>query len=104
MEEHDPIGKVRNRHGQIQPQIKFNITDGRFVLSQNLRIHAFFFGNKLIITTCFSNCRTSVKVTFWDEFAELFADVIRRDLEHPLILIIGSCRVTMWDGMCFCLQ
>ncbi|KAK1372882.1 hypothetical protein POM88_029075 [Heracleum sosnowskyi] len=69
MEDHDPIGKLRNRHGEIQSQIKFSITDGR----------------------------TSVKVTFWDDFAELFADTIERDLEHPLIIIIGSCRVTIWD-------
>lgn len=31
MEDYNPIGRVKNRNGQIQSQIKFKITDGRLV-------------------------------------------------------------------------
>ena len=31
MEKHDPIGKLQNKHGKIQSQLKFGITDGRYV-------------------------------------------------------------------------
>ncbi|KAK1383059.1 hypothetical protein POM88_020794 [Heracleum sosnowskyi] len=68
IEEHDPIGKIRNVNGVIQSQIKFKITDGS----------------------------KSVQVTFWDEFAEYFAEMLKEETVYPVILIIGSARVTLW--------
>lgn len=40
-----------------------------------------------------------MKVTFWDAFAELFADFLEGDFEYPIIVIIGSGRVTEWEGL-----
>ncbi|KAK1351309.1 hypothetical protein POM88_054473 [Heracleum sosnowskyi] len=68
IEEHDLIGKIRNVNWVIQSQIKFKITDGS----------------------------KSVQVTFWDEFAEYFAEMLKEETVYPVILIIGSARVTLW--------
>ncbi|KAK1356138.1 hypothetical protein POM88_049394 [Heracleum sosnowskyi] len=38
----------------------------------------------------------SVQVTFWDEFAEYFAEMLKEETVYPVILIIGSARVTLW--------
>ncbi|KAL1812701.1 hypothetical protein ACET3Z_022766 [Daucus carota] len=75
VEKHDPIGKLQNRHGKIQSQIKFGITDGR----------------------------TSVKVTLWDDFAELFAKYMELDKEEYKILILGCARITKWGGLSYTL-
>ncbi|XP_017256632.1 replication protein A 70 kDa DNA-binding subunit A-like [Daucus carota subsp. sativus] len=69
MEEHEPIRKIQNRNGVIQSQIIFELTDGR----------------------------SSVKVTFWDEFAKHFSDCLKQAQEYPIILIIGCGRVTTWS-------
>ncbi|KAK1366422.1 hypothetical protein POM88_041983 [Heracleum sosnowskyi] len=53
IEEHDPVGKIRNLNGSVQ-------------------------------------------VTFWDEFAEYFAEMLKEETMYPVILIIGSARVTLW--------
>ena len=42
---------------------------------------------------------TSVKVTFWDDFAHMFADECKEEIVFPLILIIGSARVQLWQGI-----
>lgn len=42
-----------------------------------------------------------MKVTFWDAFAELFAEALQGDFEYRLIIIIGCGRVTEWQGMCY---
>lgn len=65
--------KFQNRLGQPQTQMKFTIIDGT----------------------------SQVKVTFWDQFAELFDDTLKEDFEYPLILIIGSARITEWKGNLF---
>lgn len=52
----------------------------------------------IILQLLLSN-RTSVNVTFWDEFAELFYDYIQGNFETPLIIIIGSARITEFQGM-----
>lgn len=50
--------------------MKFNITDGK----------------------------TSVRVTFWDSFAELLEEQLKDDFEYPLIIIISCARITEWQG------
>ncbi|KAK1393024.1 hypothetical protein POM88_012080 [Heracleum sosnowskyi] len=62
------LAKFKNRLGEPQTQIKFHICDGN----------------------------SRVKVTFWDAFAELFHEAIEEGFEWPLIVIIGSGRVTLW--------
>lgn len=57
----------------------------------------------LLISSYFVNIKilnsTTVNVTFWDAFAELFADTLDGDFEYPLIIIIGCGRITEWQGM-----
>ncbi|KAK1358281.1 hypothetical protein POM88_051537 [Heracleum sosnowskyi] len=64
------LNNVRNRLGYMQTQMKFHLTDGR----------------------------QSVKVTLWDELAELLDVTLKEDLEYPLIIIIGCGRVTEWQN------
>ncbi|KAK1353297.1 hypothetical protein POM88_052432 [Heracleum sosnowskyi] len=64
------LNNVRNRLGSMQTQMKFHLTDGR----------------------------QSVKVTLWDELAELLDVTLKEDLEYPLIIIIGCGRVTEWQN------
>ncbi|KAK1397686.1 hypothetical protein POM88_007549 [Heracleum sosnowskyi] len=64
------LNDVRNRLGYMQTQMKFHLTDGR----------------------------QSVKVTLWDELAELLDVTLKEDLENPLIIIIGCGRVTEWQN------
>ncbi|XP_017241069.1 uncharacterized protein LOC108213790 [Daucus carota subsp. sativus] len=68
MEKHDPIGKLTNRHGKVQSQLKFGITDGS----------------------------TTAHVTLWDDFAELFSSMLKMDQEEYKILILGGARITKW--------
>ncbi|XP_017256503.1 uncharacterized protein LOC108226060 [Daucus carota subsp. sativus] len=68
MEKPKPLAKIRNRHGILQDQIKFRITDGS----------------------------KYVKVTFWDEFAVRFSKALKPNLEWPIIIVIGSVRVQEW--------
>ncbi|WOH00366.1 hypothetical protein DCAR_0519725 [Daucus carota subsp. sativus] len=70
MEEHDPVGKIKNRNRVIQQQFKFEITDGS----------------------------TSTNVTFWDGFAVMFEEKLKEEKEYPLILIIGCGRIQMWGA------
>ncbi|KAK1352358.1 hypothetical protein POM88_053297 [Heracleum sosnowskyi] len=65
------LSKLINKFGQDQTTTRFQITDGR----------------------------TTVKVTFWDAFAEQLAEALKEDFERPVIIIIGSCRVTEWKGV-----
>ncbi|KAL1815931.1 hypothetical protein ACET3Z_018505 [Daucus carota] len=69
MEEHEPAGKIKNKNGVIQNQIKFTITDGH----------------------------SSVRVTFWDDFAEMFSEELKLPTECPRILIIRSGRIQLWE-------
>ncbi|KAK1403413.1 hypothetical protein POM88_003018 [Heracleum sosnowskyi] len=62
------LSKLINKFGQDQTTTRFQITDGR----------------------------TTVKVTFWDAFAEQLAEALKEDFERPVIIIIGSCRVIEW--------
>ncbi|XP_017217513.1 replication protein A 70 kDa DNA-binding subunit B-like [Daucus carota subsp. sativus] len=68
MEDHEPIRKIKNRNDVIQSQFVFNITDGS----------------------------SSVRVTFWDDFAKHLADSLKQATDFPVILIIGCARVTTW--------
>ena len=45
------------------------------------------------------HCSNIVKVTFWDEFAVYFDQLLKQKFDYPLIIIIGSCKVTKWNGM-----
>ncbi|XP_074378081.1 uncharacterized protein LOC141719586 isoform X2 [Apium graveolens] len=69
MEKPKPLAKIPNKHGAIQQQIKFKITDG-------------------------SN---TIKVTFWDDFAKYFDDVLKQEIDYPIIIIIGCARVNKWS-------
>ncbi|XP_074371007.1 uncharacterized protein LOC141712101 [Apium graveolens] len=42
--------------------------------------------------------RNSVKVTFWDAFAELFAEALKEEYEYPFIITIGSARIQEWNN------
>ncbi|KAK1374595.1 hypothetical protein POM88_030788 [Heracleum sosnowskyi] len=64
------LNDVRTRLGYMQIQMKFHLTDGR----------------------------QSVKVTLWDELAELLDVTLKEDLEYPIIIIIGCGRVTEWQN------
>ncbi|WOG86080.1 hypothetical protein DCAR_0205277 [Daucus carota subsp. sativus] len=64
------LGDIKNRFGVQQRQIKITVTDGR----------------------------TMVKVTFWDDFAKLFADALKDNaFEYPLILIVCCGRPQEWQ-------
>uniref|UniRef100_A0A166I8N2 Replication factor A C-terminal domain-containing protein n=1 Tax=Daucus carota subsp. sativus TaxID=79200 RepID=A0A166I8N2_DAUCS len=64
------LGDIKNRFGVQQRQIKITITDGRRM----------------------------VKVTFWDDFAQLFADAVKKNtFEYPLILIVCCGRAQEWQ-------
>ncbi|XP_017256663.1 replication protein A 70 kDa DNA-binding subunit E-like [Daucus carota subsp. sativus] len=70
MEKPKPLAKIKNRHGILQDQIKFRIADGS----------------------------TIVKVTFWDEFAVRFSAALKHNFQCPIIIIIGSARITEWSN------
>lgn len=99
MEKPKPLAKIRNRHGILQDQIKFRITDGRWVFTE---------GTYSVYTTlsCYTQtqlhyvlmCSKYVKVTFWDEFAVRFSKALKPNLECPIIIVIGSVRVQEWKG------
>ncbi|KAL1815832.1 hypothetical protein ACET3Z_018406 [Daucus carota] len=59
------INNITNRHGEVQEQAKFAITDGSSLW----------------------------KVIFWDKFARLFVKAIWEKMETPVIIIIAGCRV-----------
>ncbi|KAK1393414.1 hypothetical protein POM88_012470 [Heracleum sosnowskyi] len=61
--------KFTNKLGMAQQLFKFQITDGR----------------------------TTFKVTFWDALAELLQNSLKEELEVPLIMIIASARVNLWQ-------
>ncbi|KAL1805638.1 hypothetical protein ACET3Z_028706 [Daucus carota] len=63
------LSLIKNKNGQLQHQFKFRITDGSNI----------------------------VKVTFWDEFAVYFDQLLKQKFDYPLIIIIGSCKVTKWN-------
>ncbi|KAK1354041.1 hypothetical protein POM88_047297 [Heracleum sosnowskyi] len=63
------IIKFTNKLGMAQQLFKFQITDGR----------------------------TTLKVTFWDALAELLQNSLTEELEVPLIMIIASARVNLWQ-------
>ncbi|KAK1405180.1 hypothetical protein POM88_004785 [Heracleum sosnowskyi] len=63
------INKLHNRLGKDQCQAKFTITDGK----------------------------SNIKVTFWDRYAELFAKTMSETVETPLIIIIATCKVGLWN-------
>ena len=42
-----------------------------------------------------------MKVTLWDDFAELFARTVKLDQEKYKILILGCARITKWGGIMF---
>lgn len=66
---YQPLTNLVNRLGNPQKQVKFIITDGS----------------------------SSVNVTFWDAFAELFDKQMNEALEKPVIVIIASSRVGSWN-------
>lgn len=43
-----------------------------------------------------SDGKTRINVTFWDLFAQQFEEALKEDLEHPLILIIASGKISKW--------
>ncbi|WOG88852.1 hypothetical protein DCAR_0208087 [Daucus carota subsp. sativus] len=69
VEKPKPLSLIKNKNGQLQHQFKFRITDGSNI----------------------------VKVTFWDEFAVYFDQLLKQKFDYPLIIIIGSCKVTKWN-------
>ncbi|KAK1354974.1 hypothetical protein POM88_048230 [Heracleum sosnowskyi] len=66
---YQPLVDLVNKWGNPQKQVKFTITDGR----------------------------SSVNVTFWDAFAEKFQEQMNRVSEKPVIVIIASIRVGLWN-------
>lgn len=64
------LSRFTNKLGQPQSQIKFHKTDGK----------------------------SSARVTFWDAYAEMFEDLLKEDLEYPIIIIISPGRITEWQG------
>ncbi|XP_074374100.1 replication protein A 70 kDa DNA-binding subunit E-like [Apium graveolens] len=69
MEKPKPLARIPNKHGAIQQHITFKITDE-------------------------SN---TIKVTFWDDFAKYFDDVLKQEIDYPIIIIIGCARVNKWS-------
>ncbi|KAL8102907.1 hypothetical protein AgCh_027441 [Apium graveolens] len=65
----ETISDLVNRLGNAQKQSKFTITDGR----------------------------SNIKVTFWDNFALKFEKLFLQVVEEPVIIILGSCRVGLWN-------
>ncbi|KAK1356389.1 hypothetical protein POM88_049645 [Heracleum sosnowskyi] len=65
------INKLHNRLGKDQCQAKFTITDGK----------------------------SNIKVTFWDRYVEFFAKTMSETVETPVIIIIATCKVGLWNGM-----
>ncbi|KAK1348231.1 hypothetical protein POM88_054974 [Heracleum sosnowskyi] len=63
------INKLHNRLGKDQCQAKFTITDGK----------------------------SNIKVTFWDRYAEFFAKTMSETVETPVIIIIATCKVGLWN-------
>ncbi|KAK1353218.1 hypothetical protein POM88_052353 [Heracleum sosnowskyi] len=66
---YQPLADLVNKRGNPQKQVKFTITDGR----------------------------SSVNVTFWDGFAEKFQEEMNKMSEIPVIVIIASSRVGLWN-------
>ncbi|KAK1379222.1 hypothetical protein POM88_025966 [Heracleum sosnowskyi] len=66
---YEPLTNLVNRLGDPQKQVKMIITYGR----------------------------SSVNVTFWDTFAENFDKEMNEVVEKPVILIIASSRVGLWN-------
>ncbi|KAK1391726.1 hypothetical protein POM88_010782 [Heracleum sosnowskyi] len=67
---YQPLTDLVNRFGDPNKQVKMIITDGR----------------------------SSVNVTLWDAFAEKFHAQMNEVVEKPVILIIASSRVGLWNG------
>ena len=50
----------------------------------------------------FPNCSSAVNVTFWDNFAVSFYEMMSNTVQKPVILIISGCKVGKWNGkFCF---
>lgn len=105
------VGKVENlepiitttKNNQEKKMLKFEISDGRFVLHKS--ILQFTFNNYKVSTQIISHIlkiklviRKGVKVTLFDNFGEM-ADKQFKELDNMNIFIIISCaRVGTYDG------
>ncbi|WOH00717.1 hypothetical protein DCAR_0520091 [Daucus carota subsp. sativus] len=70
IQDYDKLHPLKNRFGIDQVQMNFSITDGS----------------------------SNVKVTFWDRMAEILNDEMAKETETPVIIIITSCKVGLWNG------
>lgn len=43
--------------------------------------------------------RTTVNVTFWDKFAKELEETLEKDLEEPIIMLIASAKLNLWEGI-----
>ncbi|XP_074364754.1 uncharacterized protein LOC141705765 isoform X2 [Apium graveolens] len=66
---YQPLTHLVNRFNDAQKQVKLILTDGR----------------------------SSINVTFWDTFAEIFDEQMKEVREKTTILIIKSSRVGLWN-------
>lgn len=42
---------------------------------------------------------TTVNVTFWDQFDKELEEALEEDLEEPIIMIIASAKINLWEDI-----